>query len=201
MSSQTLTKKPPAHPPRLSILPLPSRILLSNIKTGQYPARHNPAPSTPTFSNRSTSRVIIPQIVPFPPHQLLQVLPPSSPPLHQARPAKRVSLQLTSPKAATAITLRPLLSRARTISSRKSPLRLATDENLAATTCRRRREACAPFFLIVYAVHLTFVCLVPHPPRSDIFSPSPEASNMPRRDADLRDCRLRHLQGGRYYWS
>jgi len=41
--------------------------------------------------------------------------------------------------------------------------------------------------LIVYTVHLTFVCLGPHPSRSNLLSPDPETSVMHRREADLRD--------------
>lgn len=49
------------------------------------------------------------------------------------------------------------LSRVRSISSRKLPFHLtAPGGNLVVTTCHRQREACAPFLLIVYMVHLTF---------------------------------------------
>ena len=151
MSSQTPTKKPPAHPPRRSTLPHPSRTLPFSPKTNRHPVRHNLAPSTLTISNRSTSHVIIPQIAPFPLHRLLPVLPPSSPPLHQVRLVKRASLQLTSPRAATAITVRTLLSRAQTISSRKSPLHSTTlGGSLVAITCWRRLEVCALFILSFY---------------------------------------------------
>ena len=202
MSSQTQTKNLPAHPPHHSTLPHPSQMLPSNPKTRPHQVRHNLPPSTPTISSRSTSHVLIPQIAPFPLHRPLQVPPPSSPPLHQAHLAKRAFLQSTSPRAATAITLRTLSSRAQTTSSRKSPLRLATlDGNLAAITCHRRLGVCALFIFFFHLVHLTFACLAPRPSRSDVLTPNPETSTMPRRDADFRDRRFGYLQGGRRYWG
>jgi hypothetical protein len=122
--------------PALLPSPSPSLALPVNKQTSRRPVRHNLAPSTPTISSRSTSHVIIPQIAPFPPHRLLRALPPLSPPLRQVRPVKRAFLQSNSPRAATAITVRTLLSRALTILSRKSPPHSATsDGNLAVPTC------------------------------------------------------------------
>jgi len=145
MSSRTPTKKVQAHPPRRSTTHRPSQTLPLNTKTGRHLVRHNLALSTPTISSRSTRHVIT-QIAPFHLHQLLQVPPPLSPPLRQVHLVKRAFLQSTSPRAATAITLRMLLSRAQTISSRKSPPRLATpDGNLVATTRYPRLEPCALF--------------------------------------------------------
>ena len=162
MSLQTPTKKLPAHPHRPSTLPFPFRMLLCNTRIGRLPVRHNLAPSTPTFSNRNTSHVTT-QISPLPLHQL-QALLPLSPPLHQVRLVRRAFLQSNSPKVATAITLRTPLSLARTFSLRKSPLPLTTfDGDLAVTTCRQRRDACAPFILIISTVHLTFPCLASNP--------------------------------------
>ena len=148
-SSPTPTKKLPTHPPRPSILSLPSRALPFNTQTSQRPVRHNPVLLIPTISSRSTSHVIIPQIAPFLPHRPLQAPPPSSRPPHQVHPVKRAFLQLTSLRAATAIILRTPLSRALTKLSRKSPLHSATfDGNPVVTTCHRQLEACAPFVSI-----------------------------------------------------
>ena len=197
MSSPIPTKNPPPHPPHRSTLPHPHpfRTPLFNLKTGRHPVRHNLPPSTPTISSRSTSNAIIIQIAPFPLHRLPQAPPPLSLPLHRARPAKRAFLQSTSPRAATAITVRTS-PRTQIVSSRKLLIHLTMlDGNPVAITCHRRLEVCVSSILISHSVHLTFACLVPHPSRSDLLTTSPETPVMPRRDPNFLDRRFGHLQG------
>ena len=180
MSSQTPMGDPPTHTLGHSALSHHSRMLPLNPKTGRYPTRRNLVPSMPTISGRSISYGIFSRISPFPLHRPLQIPPPLSPPIHQVHPVGGAFLQSTSPRAATFGTL---LSRTRTISSRKSPLRLTTfDGDLVAIMCHRRPGACALFILILHLVHLTLACLVPRVSRSDVLPPI-----APRQDADFRD--------------